>query len=226
MAIDQVYFKKPIAKNTGPSINTVHSDFVFNKRNEFSRREVGLNHPDTLSFVKLNDSGDIEIMASPGVGIIISSSTRSISLFADTFKIYTTEDDGIRWNQYAFNYAGTDFTEPFLVSLKDFQKSPAYHNYEEKIGKIQALKNITDNNSITINTDYEYDSPSIKRSITLNTIDNYENFLSDEHLKLLQELAKTKTIKFIDYMKELLYNGYTFNQAKVKAERDIGSVNE
>jgi len=221
--IEKKYFKKPVFQETGPSIENLQSDYVFRKRNEFSRREVGLNHPDTLSFIKLNDSGDIEIMASPGVGIIISAATRSISLFADTFKIYTTEDDGIRWNKYAFNYAGTDFTEPFLVSLKDFQKSPAYHNYEEKIGKIEALKNITNDNSITINTEYEYKVPSIKKTITLKTIDSYENYLSEEHLKLLKELSKERTVDFIDYMKELLYNGYTFNQAKIKAERDIKS---
>ena len=222
MAIDEVYIKKPMNQSTGLSIESTQSDYVFNKRNEFSRREVGVNHPDTLSFVKLTDSGDIEIMASPGVGIVISASNRSISLFADTFKIYTTEDDGIRWNQHAFNYAGADFTEPFLVTLRDFQKSPAYHNYEEKIGKIQALKNITDNKGITINTDYEYDAPSVDRSITLNSINNYDKYLSDDHLKLLKELAKTKTVEFIEYMKELLYNNYTFNQAKIKAERDTG----
>lgn len=34
-----------------------------NKRNKFSRREVGLTHPDTSAFVRLNDRGEVEIFA-------------------------------------------------------------------------------------------------------------------------------------------------------------------
>ena len=55
MEIDEVYIKKPMNQSTGLSIESTQSDYVFNKRNEFSRREVGVNHPDTLSFVKLKD---------------------------------------------------------------------------------------------------------------------------------------------------------------------------
>jgi hypothetical protein len=43
-----------------------------NKRTSFSQREVGFNHPDTPSFVRLSDSGDIEIFAAPGVGLVIN----------------------------------------------------------------------------------------------------------------------------------------------------------
>ena len=99
------------SQRVGSSIRGIRSDFVLNKRNQFSRREVGMNHPDMFSFMKLADNGDIEIMAAPGVGIIISAVTRSVTILADTLKIYTTEDDGIRWNNYSFNYAASDFTE-------------------------------------------------------------------------------------------------------------------
>jgi hypothetical protein len=65
MAINETYYQKPIVERTGLPLNSIQSDFVFKKRNEFSRREVGLNHPDNNSFIKLSDSGDIEIMAAP-----------------------------------------------------------------------------------------------------------------------------------------------------------------
>ena len=46
MAIEERFYKNPINQKTGLPITGVQSDFVFSKRNEFSRREVGLNHPD------------------------------------------------------------------------------------------------------------------------------------------------------------------------------------
>ena len=49
------------------------------KRKEFSTREVGINHPDNKAFIRINDSGEIEIFAAPGIGIVISPSTRAIS---------------------------------------------------------------------------------------------------------------------------------------------------
>lgn len=223
---ENLFFRKPVSGELkGGSIFNVQSEFIFNKRNEFSRREVGLNHPDVESFIKLNDAGEIEIMAAPGVGIIINGPNRSVSIFADTLKIYTTEDDGIRWNKYAFNYAATDFTEPFLVTLKDFQQSPAYYGYEEKIGKIQSIKNATRNSGVTIQANYEYDAPTVSKSITLNVNEYYDENLSDDNLALLKKLEQQESPKVIEYIKELLYNGYTFNQARIKAKRDMGPDN-
>jgi hypothetical protein len=40
-----------------------HEANELSKRSSFSRREVGLSHPDTSSFIKLNDRGEIEIFA-------------------------------------------------------------------------------------------------------------------------------------------------------------------
>jgi len=156
-------------QRVGSSIRGIKSDFVLNNRNKFSRREVGLNHPDVFSFIKLADNGDIEIMAAPGIGIIISAVTRSVSILADTLKIYTTEDDGIRWNNYSFNYAASDFTEPVLVPLQDYQKSPAYHGSEQNINDIKLLKNTTttDQSPVTINADYNFTGPLIAQEITL-----------------------------------------------------------
>lgn len=219
-------FDKPIAKpvngeQVGINISTVQDQFIFKKRNEFSRREVGLNHPDVSSYFKLADNGDIEIMAAPGVGIVISAITRSISIFADTLKIYTTEDDGIRWNKYSFNYAGSNFTEPFLVPLRSFQKSPAYHSYQTSMNNINLLKNTTQEESVTIRSSIDYGAPSAVKEATLNKQKHIEDFLSKDEIKLLQEEAKTSSDTKIQYMKKLMFEGYTFNQAKVKSSRDL-----
>jgi len=179
------------SQRVGSSIRGIKSDFVLNNRNKFSRREVGLNHPDVFSFIKLADNGDIEIMAAPGVGIIISAVTRSVSILADTLKIYTTEDDGIRWNNYSFNYAASDFTEPVLVPLQDYQKSPAYYGSEQNINDIKLLNNttITDQNPVTINADYNFTGPSIAQEITLEiTNDESNNLISKEDLAMRQTL--------------------------------------
>jgi len=179
------------SQRVGGSIRGIRSDFVLNKRNQFSRREVGMNHPDMFSFMKLADNGDIEIMAAPGVGIIISAVTRSVTILADTLKIYTTEDDGIRWNNYSFNYAASDFTEPVLVPLRDYQKSPAYYGSEGNINDIKLLKNTTttDQNPVTINADYNFTGPSIVQEITLETTnDESNNLISEEDLTMRQTL--------------------------------------
>ena len=56
------------------------------RRNEFSKREVGLNHPDNSSFIRLNDDGDIEIFAAPGVGMIISGDSKTIKNTQSSFR--------------------------------------------------------------------------------------------------------------------------------------------
>jgi hypothetical protein len=181
--------EKKVSKSSNPqrigsSIRGIRSDFVLNNRNQFSRREVGINHPDMFSFMKLADNGDIEIMAASGVGIIISAVTRSVTILADTLKIYTTEDDGIRWNKYSFNYAASDFTEPVLVPLQDYQKSAAYYSSEENINDIKITQNTTtaDQNPVTIESDYNFTGPSISKEITLETTNYEENSLMAQTL--------------------------------------------
>ena len=81
----------------------------------FGDREVGLAHPDTNGFIRLTDTGDIEIMANEGLGIILSANNSSITIIADQVKFVTREKNGLRWNDKAFNYNAYKFTEPCLV---------------------------------------------------------------------------------------------------------------
>ena len=85
-------------------INEIPVEYELTKRKQFSEREVGFNHPDNESFLRLNDHGDIEIFAAPGVGIVISGKSKSISFFGDSIRMYCKED-GLRWNSYNFNYS-------------------------------------------------------------------------------------------------------------------------
>lgn len=66
--------------NLYDSVNHVQKNFSIadelKRRNQFSRREVGLNHPDNDAFIRLNDDGDIEIFAAPGVGMVISATSK------------------------------------------------------------------------------------------------------------------------------------------------------
>ena len=78
-------------QNTSDPTQPVSSfpvDTELNRRSQFSQREVGLTHPDTSSFLRLNDEGDIEIFAAPGVGIVISASSNTISFFAEKVRFF------------------------------------------------------------------------------------------------------------------------------------------
>ena len=121
MARDQLASKyQSIAKNA-----TTEKDEI-GKRKAFSTREVGLTHPDNSSFIRLTDAGDIEIFAAPGVGLVISGSTRMISIFADTIRFHSKED-GLKWNSMDFNYVADNFSEPtFIKSNNESIKEPIF----------------------------------------------------------------------------------------------------
>ena len=73
-----------IKKSYESSVGNTASEFSeINKRKTFSQREVGLNHPDNPGFIRLTDSGDIEIFAAPGVGLVINGTTKTVSIFAE-----------------------------------------------------------------------------------------------------------------------------------------------
>lgn len=92
---------------------------LINKNNKFSNREVGITHPDNSSFIKIADNGDIQIMAQDGLGIIISASQHCIFLVADNIKLLTKEDEGLRWNNVAFNPKAVKYSEPAFIYPKN-----------------------------------------------------------------------------------------------------------
>jgi len=90
-----------------------------NATNKYSQTEVGLTHPNNAGFFKIADNGDIYIMASGDLGIIISLSQNCIFLVGDTVKFLTKEDEGLRLNNLAFNTKATSFNEPTFIYPKN-----------------------------------------------------------------------------------------------------------
>ena len=101
---------------------------IIERQSKFSDREVGLNHPDVKSFIKIADNGDIQIMVDEATGIIISPATGTITLVANTLKLLTNADEGFKWNEKAFNYDATTFNQPTLRPLRKFVGSGIYDN--------------------------------------------------------------------------------------------------
>lgn len=93
-----VYFERPVG--------------IIQRQSKFSSREVGINHPDMQGFIKIADNGDIQIMASEDLGIIISPSKQSIFFVGKTAKFATNE---IKWNQNKFNPYATTYEQSTLL---------------------------------------------------------------------------------------------------------------
>jgi len=193
------------------------------KRSSFSRREVGLTHPDTSSFIKLNDRGDIEIFANEELGIIISPNSGTISIFADVFKIYTKEDAGFRWNNKSFNHAGDSYHEPALVNTEIKEINPGYNYADYYLNLIDEFDETdgSSNNIITINGDFAFRNTP-KETVNGGVSQNKNSDISSEDLELIKEYALTNNQDRVNYMINLIKSGFTFSQAREKTLRDKG----
>lgn len=102
------------------------------EQGRFGEREVGIVHPDIPSFVRLRDSGEIEIVAGEGLSILMSPKSKSITFVADHIKFMTKHEGGLRWNQVSFNDRATAFSEPTFIVVDDLADSiSAYQGVEE-----------------------------------------------------------------------------------------------
>jgi hypothetical protein len=213
--------KKIIENNTTKNIDNFNESEELRKRTTFSRREVGLTHPDTSAFVRLNDRGEVEIFAGEELGIVISPSTRSISIFADVVKIVTKEDYGLRWNNMSFNYSGDEFSEPSLIktSQKEINSGFNYANYYlESLDDFELFDKET--NVVTISGEYGFSkNPDDLNSRSAAVISGK---ISEEDYALLKEYGLTNSQEKVDYIKKLLESGFTFSQAREKTMRDKG----
>jgi hypothetical protein len=185
------------------------------KRKEFSNSEVGLTHQDNPSFIRLNDSGDIEIFAAPGVGIVINGQARSISFFADTIKFFTRED-GLRWNNFNFNYASSDFIEPTLTKIDMNKIHEAMNNVDHYLGRIKDIEKEQEQKPITISGDsgFRYLEERISQS-TSEMIDTSR--LSVDQVELLASQSQGRSMDNIKMIAEYMSNGYSFAEASQKA---------
>lgn len=187
------------------------------KRKEFSTREVGLNHPDTHAFLRINDSGEIEIFAAPGIGLVISPSTRSISFFADSIKFYTREDDGLKWNNLSFNPSSDVYNEPTFVKTSDFYNNPAFYKINHYLNNLDQLDNPEPVSSVTI--DNGSDSSLVPGQEDGFITPAVEPELDENDQHLLEEYRKSHTEFEFSMVKHMLRNGYSFIEATKKVEQ-------
>jgi hypothetical protein len=186
------------------------------RRNEFSKREVGLNHPDNSSFIRLNDDGDIEIFAAPGVGIVISGANRSISLFADKVRFFCSEN-GLRWNNFNFNYSAIDYSQPTLVQIDHKSIHNAQNDAYHYLAKLKNIEESEKQKTITIESDYGFASKEPEITQSYSSLIPTEG-LSEDQILLVQNILAEHTPDYIEYMVGLIKEGYTFAQAKSKAD--------
>ena len=200
------------------SINSVDADVELKKRKEFSDREVGITHPDLQSFIRLNDQGDIEIFASPGVGIIISSRSKSISIVGDSIRFFT-KDDGLRWNSYNFNYAASNYIEPTLVKVNPKTIHSANNKVSYYLDLLKDYEDKEDQNTVTINSEYGFNPDNDVPSQTLIPENDFTG-LTTEQIGLIEAYSTDYPKEHIDLIIKFLKEGLNFNQAHERALRE------
>lgn len=188
------------------------------KRKEFSDREVGITHPDLTSFIRLNDQGDIEIFASPGVGIVISTRSKSISLFADSIRLMCKEN-GLRWNSYNFNFSASSYIEPTLVKINQKTIHSAQNGISYYLDRIPDIEEEESQKTVTIEGNQGFNSqPNTYEQKFVNEIDLSN--LTIEQVGLIEaystKYSKSTIALIVKYIKE----GLNFDQSLEKALRE------
>lgn len=189
-----------------------------NKRKEFSDREVGITHPDLSSFIRLNDQGDIEIFAAPGVGIIISSRSKSISLFGDSVRLMTKED-GLRWNSYNFNYAASNYIEPTLIKINKDSIHSAINGIHHFLSNLSSVQEESVN-SVTISPEYIFGGDAQIPNQNSSLSDDFQG-LNEEQIALVEAYSSSYSQAHISLIIKYIKDGYEFQQAHQKALREL-----
>lgn len=189
--------------------NVFDEGIELKRRKEFSNREVGITHPDHKGFIRITDSGEIEIFAAPGIGLILNPNTRSISVIADSIKFFCRDDDGLRWNDKSFNPASDVYNEPALLKTNDFLNNPAYYRSNYYLNNLQQFTQNQEQSPITIMGKY---------GLGLNLGNDAPltpdpNRLTLEQKNLINAYAKTHTESEVDLLVDFMSNGYSFDEA-------------
>lgn len=202
-----------------PEYRDVPPEFELKKRKEFSDREVGLTHPDLNSFIRLNDQGDIEIFAAPGVGVVISSRSKSISFFGDSIRMFCKED-GLRWNSYNFNYSASSFAEPTLVKINYKDIHSAQNNANYYLDTAKMIEQEEKQKPITIMAENSFSTrTSIPKQDLISDYDLSD--LSFEQIGLIEAYISSYSSEHIQLIIKYIREGLTFDQAHQQASRDL-----
>lgn len=109
----------------------ISQDSLINQ-DSFGGREVGVTHPDTAAHIRLLDNGDIQLIASDGLGMVFHVANKSITIIANQVKFITSDTQGLRWNNIWFNNKAIVFNEPAyhpVVASDTITMYTAAHNY-------------------------------------------------------------------------------------------------
>jgi hypothetical protein len=188
------------------------------RRNQFSRREVGFNHPDNSSFIRLNDDGDIEIFAAPGIGIIISATGKSISFFAEKIRMFCSEE-GLRWNNFNFNYSASDYSQPTLVKIDPKSIHSAQNAAFHYLAKLKTLEQTETQKTITIEGDYGFGAQEAQVEQSYSSLVPL-NGLTEEQKMLVVNILSEHSREYVEYLVDLMKQGHTFAQAREKANKN------
>jgi hypothetical protein len=211
--------------------NVVDEKMEMEKRKSFSPREVGITHPDNSSFIRLTDAGDIEIFSAPGVGIVISAATRTVSIFADNIRFHT-KDDGLKWNSMDFNYSADSFVEPALIKSDTNMYNPAYVDIDMLVEGMQKIaleeEQEEPQKDVTINGNYLYSNSNldITDDFGFDESTSSLSLFTEDQIKIMKnnwdnlKQAQKDYQSYVDYITNLMQSGYTFGQANEKAIRD------
>ena len=193
-------------------------ELELDRRKQFSEREVGLNHPDNESFLRLNDQGDIEIFAAPGIGIVISSRSKSISLFADSIRFHCKED-GLRWNNYNFNYSASNFAEPTLVKINLKNIHSAQNGASYYLDAVKLIEEEESQKPVTINAENKFKTRDSILEQKYISDDNISD-LTFEQAGLLEAYSTSYSQNHINLIIKYLRMGYTFSDAHQQALKE------
>lgn len=106
-------------------------NLYMNSLNRFGHREVGLSHPDQNSYIRLTDQGTVEVICSPGLGMIMNPTNNTITFTADDIRFLTNDKNGLKWNDLSFNPKATIGTEPSFVKMTDSDFHSMYAGFED-----------------------------------------------------------------------------------------------
>jgi hypothetical protein len=188
--------------------------YEIKKRKEFSAREVGITHPDNSAFFRISDSGEIEIFAAPGIGMVINPKTRSVSIFADSIKFFCRDDDGLRWNSMSFNPAADVYNEPALVKTNEFLNNPAYFRTNHYLNNLDNLEDSESSDPVTIIGNYGLRGDALKIPVQ----EDADSILGFEQERLIQEFSKAHTEQQTLKLRELMEAGYSYSEALKKLD--------
>lgn len=205
-----------------PKARVFNESFEFKKRREFSNREVGVTHPDNTGFMRIADSGEIEIFAAPGIGLIINPNTRSVSIYADSIKFYSKEDDGLRWNEKSFNPASDVYNEPALIKTNDFLNNPAYYRASHYLDNLNIFDQNQGQDALTIMGKYGL---GLERKGQAEQILNSPK-LTLEQKKLIEDYAQKNPQEKVILLTDLMFSGYSFQEAIEKMDNNDMNISE